>query len=95
MSVFKTTDETELIVSCNCGCENGIHLRIDKDDEKWYTIMTYTNGNFYRDQTNVFHTFKNKLKKIWAIIRNKDYYYSDVIMSKDEYQEFKAYLNKF
>lgn len=95
MSVFKTTDETELIVSCNCGCENGIHLRIDKDDEKWYTIMTYTNGNFYRDQTNVFHTFKNKLKKIWAIIRNKDYYYSDVIMSKEEYQEFKAYLNKF
>lgn len=63
MSVFKTTDETELIVSCNCGCENGIHLRIDKDDDKWYTIMTYTNGNFYRDQTNVFHTFKNKLKK--------------------------------
>lgn len=63
MAVFKTTDETELIVSCNCGCENGIHLRIDKDDEKWYTIMTYTNGNFYRDQTNVFHTFKNKLKK--------------------------------
>lgn len=95
MSVFKTTDETELIVSCNCGCENGIHLRIDKDDEKWYTIMTYTNGNFYRDQTNVFHTFKNKLKKIWAIIRNKDYYYSDVIMSKEEYQEFKTYLNKF
>lgn len=75
--------------------QNGIHLRIDKDDEKWYTIMTYTNGNFYRDQTNVFHTFKNKLKKIWAIIRNKDYYYSDVIMSKEEYQEFKAYLNKF
>lgn len=95
MAVFKTTDETELIVSCNCGCENGIHLRIDKDDEKWYTIMTYTNGNFYRDQTNVFHTFKNKLKKIWAIIRNKDYYYSDVIMSKEEYQELKAYLNKF
>lgn len=95
MAIFKTTDETELIVSCNCGCENGIHLRIDKDDEKWYTIMTYTNGNFYRDQTNVFYTFKNKLKKIWAIIRNKDYYYSDVIMSKEEYQEFKSYLNKF
>ena len=95
MAVLKTKDETELIVSCKCGCEDGIHLRVDKDDDDWYAIMTYINGNFYRDQSNIFHTLKNKIRKIWAIICNKDYYYSDVNMSKKEYQEFKDYINRF
>lgn len=95
MAVLKTKNETELIVSCKCGCEDGIHLRVDKDNDDWYAIMTYINGNFYRDQSNIFYTLKNKIRKIWAIIRNKDYYYSDVNMSKKEYQEFKDYINKF
>lgn len=95
MAVLKTKNETELIVSCKCGCEDGIHLRVDKDNDDWYAIMTYINGNFYRDQSNIFCTLKNKIRKIWAIIRNKDYYYSDVNMSKKEYQEFKDYINKF
>ena len=52
--------------------------------------MTYTNGNFYNEQGS---GWRNKLKKIWAIIRNKDFYYSDVIMKKDEFIEFKDYIN--
>lgn len=38
------------------------------------------NGDWYRDQNDsIFRIIGRKLKKIWAIIRNKDYYYSDVI----------------
>lgn len=71
MSVLKTEDGRELILTCRCGCDDGIHFKIDKDFED-YMYMTYTNGNFYRDQDNgFFRTLYNKLRKIFAIIFNK------------------------
>lgn len=53
MSVLRTEDGKELILTCRCGCDDGIHFKIDKDFED-YMYMTYTNGNFYRDQDNGF-----------------------------------------
>lgn len=95
MSVLKTKDGRELILSCSCGCDNGIRFKIDKDDD-YYMCMAYTNGNFYRDQNNgVIRTLKNKLKKIHAIIFNKDYYYSDVVFFKEDFEEFREYINSF
>lgn len=94
MAVLKNTNGAELLVDCCCGCDEGIRFRIDKDDLDYYCFMTYTNGNFYREQGDgVFCTIYKKLKKIWAIIRNKDFYYAEVVMTKDDFNEFKEYLN--
>ena len=94
MAVLKNKDNTEFLVDCNCGCNNGIRFRIDKDDFDYYCFMSYTNGNFYRDQDEtLWKVFYKKLKKIWAIIRNKDFYYAEVMMNKDEFNEFKEYIN--
>ena len=41
----------------------------------------------------MWRVFRKKLEKIWAIIRNKDFYYSDVLMTKDEFDEFRKYIN--
>ena len=52
MSVMISDDKKELIVTCGCGCEEAIHLRIepfDNDNEN-YIFLTYLNSNFYRDQ---------------------------------------------
>ena len=84
MSVMISDNKKELIVNCRCGCEDTIHIRVfDKDkDADYYAIQTYMSGNWYRDQEDtVIRCVRRKLKKIWAIIRNKDYYYSDVLMS--------------
>ena len=51
---------------------------------------TYLSGHFYKEQENGVW---KKLKKIWAIIRNKDYYYSDVCMNKEQFEEFRAYID--
>ena len=60
-----------------------------------YCFTTYTNGNFYREQSDsIFRVIRKKMKKIWAIIRNKDFYYSDVIMTKDDFKEFRSYINR-
>lgn len=35
------------------------------------------------------------MKKIVSILRNKDYVYSDLILSKKDFEEFKEYVNQF
>jgi hypothetical protein len=94
MSVLKSKDDREIIINCICGCDDSVHIKIDKEDYECYCIITYLNGNFYRDQKSVFNTFIKKLKKIWAIIRNKDYYYSDIILNEEEFEEFRDYINQ-
>ena len=94
MSVLFDKNKTELIATCRCGCDDSIHIRIDNEDHYYYAILSYMNGNFYSDQNStVFRTIGKKLKKIWAIIRNKDYHYSDVFMTKEEFEEFRKFIN--
>ena len=98
MAVMISEDKKDLIVTCKCGCKDAIHIKIDDEDKDsdYYAIQTYMNGNWYRDQGDrVLRTIGRKLKKIWAIIRNKDYYYSDVLMSRDDFKRFKEYINQF
>lgn len=95
MAALKNKDGKELYIDCCCGCNEGIRLKVDKDDDfDYYCFMTYTSGNFYKEQgETVFRVLSEKLKKIWAIIRNKDFYYSEVVMTKDDFDEFREYIN--
>jgi hypothetical protein len=94
MSVLRNKDNTELLISCDCGCEQGVHIRIDKEDNDMYFLMTYINGNWYSDQNKTVRAvIREKLKKIWCIIRNKDFHYSDINMTSKDFQEFKEYIN--
>lgn len=38
--------------------------------------------------------FIKKLKKIWIIIRNKDFYYSEIILNKKDWEEDKKWVNE-
>lgn len=31
MAVLKTNDDKELIITCDCGCEEGLHIKVEKD----------------------------------------------------------------
>lgn len=99
MSIMMSKDKKELIVTCKCLCGDTVHFcKIeDTDDaEKEYAFMTYLNSNWYNDQDKkIGRVIKDKLKKIWSIVRNKDYYYSDILMSKEDFQQFKDYINQF
>ena len=93
MAIMKSKDNNNLVVDCDCGCDEGIRIRVGRDDDS-YLIVTYLNGNFYRDQNQSFwRVFCKKCKKIWRIIRSKDYIYSEIIMNKDDFKEFKDYIN--
>lgn len=95
MAVFLSKDKKEMIVSCKCHCGTAAHITIDKEDPDMYCFLTYMNGNFYRDQDDkLLRVIERKLKKIWCIIRNKDFYYSDIIMKREEFEQFKEYINE-
>lgn len=95
MAVMKSKDGKNLIVDCNCGCDEGLRIRINEFDEDTYAILTYTSGNFYKNQKlSCWSIFKLKCKKIWRIIRGKDYCYSEILVSKEEFKELKEYLNE-
>ena len=96
MAVMISEDKKDLVVTCRCGCEEGVHITISHEDgEDYYAYQCFMNGNFYKDRCGMFATLKNKLNKIWAIIRNKDYYYYDVVMTKKDFEEFKKFVNQY
>ena len=97
MSVLISSDKKELIVTCDCGCGQAFNIIIDRDpDLDQYAYMCFMKNNFVTEyEKNPLRTLKIKLKKIWFILRGKDYCYSDTVMSKKDFEEFKRYINQF
>ena len=52
MSVMISEDKKELIVTCKCGCQDTIHIKVDDKDKEsdYYAIQTILSGNWCRDQ---------------------------------------------
>ena len=93
MAIMKSKDGNDLVIDCDCGCDEGLRIRITDFDDDKYCILTYTSGNFYKDQEQTIGSvISKKAKKIWKVLRNKDYCYSEIIMTKDEFKEFKEYV---
>ena len=96
MSALFNSDKSELIITCNCGCEDAIHIKIAETEKDYgiYCYLTYMNSNWYREQDDkLLRCIGRKLKKIWAILRNKDFYYSEIVMNKADLEEFKKFVN--
>ena len=74
---------------CKCGCNNGVRLKFDRDEED--ISLQLVSDNFYTYQK---FTLLEKLKRIWYIIINKEYCYFDILIDKDEVQEFKDFVKE-
>ena len=95
MSVMRSKSGKELMVDCGCGCNDGVKIKVNTEDSDMYFLVTYTNGNFYRDQNeNILGVIKKKLKKIYAILANKDYCYSEICMTKEDFLEFREFISE-
>ena len=65
MAVMRSKDGNELYVDCHCTCNDGIRIRVEKDEHDFYYYLSYTNGNWYRDQTSVLRTFEKLFRQPW------------------------------
>ena len=97
MSVHMTKNKKELVVTCDCKCGQSFGVSVDDDwkDDGYYAFLCFYRNNCYTEHNSTWETLKTKAKKIWYVIRGKDYCYSDTIMTKDDYEEFKSYINQF
>lgn len=96
MALTISKDEQEAVLTCQCGCDDAVHIKICKEfeDDESFSFLTFMKSNWYSEQDEtIFRTIGKKLKKIIAIIRSKDFYYSEIVMSKDDFVQFKEYID--
>ena len=78
---------------CKCGCGNGVVLKADNDKDFGVSLQLVSD-NFYTGCNNRRNLFKEKIKRIWYIIRGKEYCYFDLLIEPKELQEFKEFVAK-
>ena len=91
MAVLKNFDGNELCVNCTWCCDEEIHIKIDKYNTFHYALLAFTNGKILDAYD---FGFIKKLKKIWAIIFNREFYYADICMTENEFHQFKTWINR-
>lgn len=84
--------KNEYVTFCKCGCGEGIVLKADKEIGE--LSLQFVSDNFYVMQSKGKMSFKERIKRIWYIITGKEYCYFDVLIDKDELQEFKDFVEK-
>ena len=91
--MFMSNENNNCAVFCNCGCNNGVILKaMDDDNEIEISLVSDT---FHSDHTSVWQRFKEKCKRIWKIICNKEYQYFSIYLSTDDLNDFGYFiLNK-
>ena len=93
-----TNDKKGLIATCKCGCGESFSIEIEdtgKEDD-YYAFLVFMKNDYQTEYyQNPLRALRIKLKKIWCIIRGKDYYYSDTIMTRKDFEVFRKYVNSF
>lgn len=72
-----------VLIKCDCGC--GI-LDVNRDEDGTY--ISYYGSVFYTGQETFFGRLINKIKMIWLIIRNKEFYFYDLVLEGKEEEDF-------
>ena len=77
-----------IIVNCDCGCEEEIHIKryVDGGTPNDYYI-TISEGKFYSLQGGILRRIGHRLKCIWRAIRGKEYLLCDINITEQQIDE--------
>lgn len=96
--IFKGKDKHTkvVIVNCNCGCDEAIQIKklvydVNDDDEYYLSILA---GEFGATQRGIFRTIGHRLKLAWKMLRGKEYLLTEIVMTKEELEEYKKVLGE-
>ena len=96
--IFKGKDKHTkvVIVNCNCGCDEAIQIKklvydVKDDDEYYLSILA---GEFGSTQRGIFRTIGHRIKLAWKMLRGKEYLLTEIVMTKEELDEYKKVLGE-
>lgn len=89
---MKNNNDEYCSLYCECGCDNGVILKAEKDD--FGCELTLVSDNFYFVGKTGWQIFKEKCKRILRIIRNKEHCYFSICIDDGDLKEFKEFVAK-
>lgn len=89
--IMTNKEKDVLALYCSCGVADGVLLRADRIGGLDISLVS---DAFYTSQKNRWDFFKEKCKRIWCIIRNKEYCYFDICIEPEDLKEFKEFVAK-
>lgn len=98
--IYGKKDEIEevVIADCMCGCGEAIqitHLKLSDeligDDEYYLSLKT---DKFYAQQTSIFKLIFHRIKLAILMLLGKEYRLNNIILTKEQFEEFKQKINK-
>ena len=90
---MKSKDDKHCGLYCSCGCEDGVVLNVKKDED-FVCSISLVSDNWYTAQLTGWDRFKEKCKRIWKIIRNKEHHYFSITIDESDIKEFKKFVDK-
>lgn len=96
--VFKGEDKHTkvVIVNCNCGCDEAVQIKklvydVNEDDEYYLSILA---GEFGATQRGIFRTIGHRIKLAFKMLFGKEYLLTEIVMTKEELEEYKKALGE-
>lgn len=88
--MFEESNKDTCILYCDSGCIDGVILKVDRDDCD--CCLSLVSDNYFVMQQSGWERFKEKCKRIWRIIANKEYRYFDIFIGDDDLKNFKNFV---
>lgn len=88
--------DSEYVMFCKCGCKNGVTFKVESEGKNWERELSIqlVSDNYYLMQNKGKMRIKEKLKRIWYIITNREYCYFDIVIDMGEFEDFKNFVNR-
>ena len=82
-----------IIANCNCGCDEAIQIKkLDEDNSEYY--LSILAGEFGSTQRGIFRTIGHRLKLALKMLAGKEYRLTEIVMTKEELDEYKKVLGE-
>ena len=76
--MFEESNKDTCILYCDSGCIDGVILKVDRDDCD--CCLSLVSDNYLVMQQSGWERFKEKCKRIWRIIANKELVFSLILL---------------
>lgn len=81
-------------IRCSCGCGDGMNFHVTRYDHEPEYWISLTGDLHYLEQNHGWQRLKKKLKKLWAVLANRDYQYFELMLTQQEFSEFVTVLRR-